>query len=98
MEEEVRQFINRRFSSDNPDGCNWTAGNCFYFALILSYRFSGIIYYDTVEGHFITEIQGKFYDYKGVYAQEKLTSFIRWDIFDQYDAKQVKRVRRDCIL
>ena len=32
---EIIEFINRRFKLD----CNWTNGNCYYFALILADRF-----------------------------------------------------------
>ena len=37
--QEVMEFIQRRFPKDS----NWTNGNCYYFALILSDRFNGTI-------------------------------------------------------
>lgn len=41
---EVTEFIHRRF----PDDCNWTSGNCYYFAVILQARFGGEkLYYKT---------------------------------------------------
>ena len=30
---QVEEFIQRRF----PVDCNWTNGNCYYFAVILNY-------------------------------------------------------------
>ena len=56
-------FINRRFKED----CNWINGNCYYFALILRDRFpGGIIYYDVINGHFIYQYNGNYYDWTGI--------------------------------
>ena len=62
--DEVLSFIKRRFS--NTENANWLNGNCYYFAIILRDRFDGEIYYDVINGHFLTLIKDKLYDYSGV--------------------------------
>lgn len=62
--DKVLDFINRRFS--NTENANWLNGNCYYFAIILRERFDGEIYYDVINGHFLTLIKDKIYDYSGV--------------------------------
>ena len=75
---EVLEFIKRRFSVD----CNWTTGNCYYFAIILKDCFSsGKIFYDVINGHFIFFYDGKYYDpefglVEGEYKHGKITSFL----------------------
>lgn len=90
---EILEFIKKRFPVDN----NWSQGNCFYFALILKNRFNGDMYYDVIQGHFITKIDDKFYDYDGVFSEEEKPTFIKWDEFQLYDNKQFERIIRDCI-
>ena len=81
----VLEFIKRRFPTD----CNWTNGNCYYFALILSNSSNGTIYYDVIEGHFN-------YDYFGVVNTDGRV-LVEWDKFEQYDALQQQVVQRDVI-
>lgn len=92
MNTEIKEFIRRRFPIDN----NWSQGNCYFLALILKDRFNGEIYYDVIQGHFITKIDGVFYDYDGIYSEEESPYFIKWDEFESYDCEQYKRVIRDC--
>lgn len=66
-DQEVLDFIHRRF----PIDCNWTNGNCYYFAIILKSRFGGDIYYDTVVGHFYIRICNTNYDFRGTYTPIK---------------------------
>ena len=92
--DDVLKFINDRFPNDSA----WCSGNCYYFATILQARFSsGIIFYDTINGHFVTEINGIKYDWNGI-ADNPSAKYIRWDEFDKYDSKQKERIIRDCIL
>lgn len=94
MNDEVLEFIQRRFSDD----CNWTTGNCYYFALILKDRFpDGKIFYDVRLGHFIYKYGESYYDWLGVY-EGKEDYLIPWDIFEIYDAAQKKIIIRDCIM
>jgi len=91
--EEVIDFINRRFKKD----CDWTCGNCYYFAIILKARFpEGIIYYDVLDGHFVFAYQGELYDYNGIIY--KTMYLVEWDKFDDYDSNQKQVIVRDCIL
>ena len=59
---EIEEFIKRRFSND----CNWLYGNCYYFALILCYRFPYLekIYYP-IEGHWVVSDGEYAYDFNG---------------------------------
>jgi len=89
---KIIEFIKRRF----PIDCNWTNGNCYYFALILQSRFGGEIYYDVIQGHFVTKINNEFYDYTGK-INFKNRTLINWNNFDDYDHLQKNRIIRDCI-
>lgn len=72
MDEKILDFINRRFSNC---GCNWMNGNCYWFAVILTTRFPRLkIYYDPVEGHFISRDMIKpdwYYDFDGAHKLTK---------------------------
>ena len=95
MDDEVLDFIRRRFADD----CHWTDGNCYYFALILRDRFypHSDILYDVIGGHFVTKIDGIIYDWNGVVNDDN-RCYVRWDDFDRYDGLQRQRVENDCIL
>ena len=93
MEQEVLDFIHRRFPQDS----NWTSGNCYYFAKILLERFySGDIYYDVIDGHFVYGNNGEYFDYNGKVSQEG-RHLIKWKNFTFYDYSQYLRILRDCI-
>lgn len=93
MEDKILEFIQRRFKND----CNWTDGNCYYFAIILKDRFpEGAIYYDVIYGHFIFEYQNKFYDWTGIIIPNGY--IIKWDEFHKYDSLQKDIIIRDCIM
>lgn len=94
MQDKVIEFIRRRFVND----CNWTTGNCYYFAVILKARFpEGKIYYDVINGHFVFVYNNMFYDYIGSY-DEYHDTLIPWDEFDDYDVLLKQRIIRDCIM
>lgn len=90
---EVLKFIRRRFPGQHDI---WLAGNCFYFAKILEARFNGKIYYDVIYGHFVTLIDGTYWDYRGVYDRTDMI-LVAWDEFKDYDALQYEHIIRDCI-
>jgi hypothetical protein len=95
MQDEVLEFINRRFKKD----CNWLNGNCYYFALILNDRFpSGKIVYDLIYGHFFFEYNDKCYDYSGERALPRGVHSIYWDEMDRYDKLRKERIVRDCVM
>lgn len=88
---EIVEFIRRRF----PVDCDWTTGNCYYFAVILQARFpDGQIVYDPIDGHFLFLYHDRLYDYKG---KAKSRSYVLWDDYDKYDALQKQVIIRDCI-
>jgi hypothetical protein len=89
---KVVEFIKRRFPTD----CNWTNGNCYYFALILSNRFNGIIYYDVIDGHFICKIDNNYYDYFGI-VDINNRILVEWNKFQEYDSLQYERIMQDVI-
>lgn len=94
MNNQVLNFISKRFSDDNM----WTSGNCFYFASILKIRFpNGKIYYDVIYGHFVFEYEGCLYDWDGIY-QKNDDYLVEWDKFDEYDSIQKDIIIRDCIM
>ena len=91
--DEVLDFIKRRF----PVDCNWCCQNCYYFSLILKDRFpTGVVYYDVISGHFVTLIDGNYYDWTGCIKPNGL--LVKWDEFEKYDALQKQVIVRDCIL
>lgn len=93
LNDNVLDFISNRFQND----CNWTDGNCFYFAKILETRFpGGTIYYDVIDRHFIYGYKGNYYDYNGI-VEMNGRKLVAWNRFKEYDINVYKRVIRDCI-
>ncbi len=91
--EEILDFIERRFSTD----CNWTDGNCLYFALILKYRFPKLrIWYLPIEGHFITGARGTYYDWTGEIFPDELPILLE-DI-EKNDPDWFHHLIRDCFM
>ena len=89
---KILDFIKRRFKTD----CNWLNGNCYYFALILSDRFSGgEICYDVIYGHFVFAIGERYYDWTGEVSPKGI--LVKWSEFDKYDQLVKKRVVNDCL-
>jgi hypothetical protein len=93
MQDQILEFIHRRFKND----CNWTTGNCYYFAIILKDRFpEGKIFYDVILGHFVFCYENKFYDWTG--CIKPYGYLVEWDKFDDYDTLQKQVIIRDCIM
>lgn len=91
---KVLEFIRRRFPNDS----RWLTGNCFYFSLILKERFGGVMLYDVLFGHFVTEIDGEKYDWGGLVEDDgDRHEYVRWDRFDEYDPILKVRVVEGCI-
>ncbi|MBQ4122288.1 hypothetical protein IJD44_00970 [bacterium] len=89
---EVLNFIERRFKKD----CNWTNGNCYYFALILCERFSKLrMYYLPITGHFVAGAQDEFFDFNGVYKPKDEEALLLDDI-KHTDFIWYNRLMRDC--
>lgn len=89
--DKILEFIHRRFQND----CNWTNGNCYWFALILKKRFPKVkIYYLPIQGHFVIKSNGSFYDWTGkIVLEEEPIEFLR---IQKEDASWYSRIIRDC--
>lgn len=98
--EEVLDFIDRRFQYD----CNWKTGNCYYFAIILFTRFNKYkpeLFYDAIDCHFVTKINGIFYDLEGAiyYDEEYISkSLYKWNDLQKDDPGWASRIVRDVIM
>ena len=95
MEDEIIEFIRRRFPIDN----NWCTGNCYWFAAILHIRFPHFpIWLFPIENHFMIGDGKKFYDWKGIrLASECEENPILWDEVEQFDSLYFQHIVRDCI-
>lgn len=90
MENEVLEFINRRFKVD----CNWLNGNCYYFAVILKNRFQdGEIVYDQIKGHFMFLLNDILYDYSGIVDSD----YDKLDNIKKTDPLLYSYLVRDCM-
>lgn len=93
MNQEILDFIKRRF----PNNCNWLTGNCYYFSLILKDRFpQTTVCYDIINGHFVTLIDGNYYDWSGRISPNG--PLVKWDEFEEHDYIQKQVIIRDCIM
>lgn len=96
MRTEVLNFIKRRFFKD----CNWTNGNCWWFSSILCERFAAAgaeRWYCPVEGHFVTRIDGVFYDWNGIFIPCEKEQPQKWDELLWNDPTYAIRLIRDCM-
>lgn len=74
----------------------FTTGNCYYFAVILKERFNGEIFYLPIANHFICKIDNNnYYDITGKAVMNEKP--IKWSEYKNVDAKNYKRIMRDCI-
>ena len=90
---EVLNFIKRRFSKD----CDWTNGNCFWFALILNARFKFLsIYYLPVTGHFVAGALGTYFDWTGKIEVNE-PAYLLNELCEN-DNEWGLRILRDCVL
>ncbi len=98
----VEKFIAHFKGSENTflNGC------CYWFAHILKTRFfseSSVdyqdIYYEPVEGHFVTKINGNYYDIRGdvteIYSKKKKDMYPMSRLW-LYDLGHYNRLMRDC--
>ena len=95
MHIKVIEFINRRFPKDN----NWCNGNCWWFATILCERFAeegAERWYCPVEGHFVTRIDGVFYDWMGIFTPCENEKPILWEDLCAVDPIHAERLIKYC--
>ena len=69
IDNQVLDFIHKRFPNATNSDANWLHGNCYYFAIILKDRFpeNSDIYYDVTNGHFVCKIEDYLFDASGIY-------------------------------
>ena len=91
--EQITAFVEKRFSQD----CNWTNGNCFYFATILKTRFPELeIYYLPIAGHFVAGVDDIYYDHNGVV--EIAETPMKFSILQNSDPTCYARALRDYVM
>lgn len=96
MEEQILEFIKRRF----PVDCNWMNGNCYFFAQILASRFGGDVVYDPIDGHFLfLTYANELYDWTGrrEYSDEQKRKMVLWSEYSIIDPLHHEHIWRDCI-
>lgn len=93
---EVLEFI-QDFKKENPVVIEklFFEGYCYYFSVILIERFGGEMWYLEIANHFITKIDGQFYDIKGLVILPEKPAL--WTDFKVLDESHTRRIIRDCI-
>ena len=94
---EITQFIQRFESARDM----FLHGCCYWFAHILNERFwlrhDAAILYEPVEGHFITRIDGRYYDVRGD-VTELYRGFTLYALADMHreNSAMYRHLMRDC--
>ena len=95
---KVLEFI---FSFPTTMRDYFSNGYCYWFAVILAERYSYLrprIWYNTVENHFVTEIENVIYDSNGVVcAEEPYDVFYTWKDYQKVDPRHAARITAQCI-
>lgn len=77
----------------------FTDGCCYWFGHILQARFGARLFYLYEEGHFVSEINGRFYDVTGdVTEQYGQRPMLPWNEIESLDGNWYKQIVRDCVL
>lgn len=63
----IKEYIDffKQYDKENVLIDTFTKGYCYQFAVILNDRFGGEIFYEPIEGHFVTKINCKYWDIRG---------------------------------
>ncbi len=97
MYEDIIQFI-ENFKKQRKEAIEYVFqnGNCYWFSVVLIALFGGEAYYLPIKNHFITKIDGKYYDITG-----EITEFdeepMNWLHFCEADPKWADRIYRYCV-
>ena len=90
---EVERFIETRFKQN----CDWTKGNCLWFAYILCMRFKHMkVYYLPSSGHFVAGLLGEFFDWTGKIIPDETP--ILFDDIKDCDEAWYSRLLSDCYM
>lgn len=74
-------------------------GNCYWFAQILINRFQNEnpeLYYLPIDGHFITKINGRFYDISGEVIPDQI--LVSWNNLQKDEPNLSNRIYSNCAL
>lgn len=94
MNDPVLSFIHLFDEARNLFLC----GMCYWFSEILCSRFGGLMFYLPVQNHFVTWIDGRYYDASGDVSSSLDEPPILWSTYAASDPNHAERIRRDCIL
>lgn len=90
---EIELFIKKRFSKN----CDWTTGNCLWFAFILKIRFTHLnVYYLPAEGHFVAGALGRFYDWTGEIVPDEIPVPLKE--IEENDKTWYQRLMVNCLM
>lgn len=94
--DRIEEFIKRRF----PIDCDWTGGNCYFFALIIKSIFSGRIVYNPIDGHFLCYTDGRYYDWTGRrdYSAEYASNFLDWETYVWQNPSRCSKIMQNYML
>ena len=73
----------------------FTNGNCYHFSLILKSMYNGTIVYDPHGSHFLTKIDGNYYDITG--KVERPMDEYPWDEMEDIDCNEYALVVDNCV-
>ena len=101
--DDILDFIARRFPITEGDNNDWMGKNCYYFARILKARFKGEIFYDLVNCHFLFKRGDFFFDWTGIRLEydlnkpETVDNLVKWSDYKKVDPVHYDRIVRDVI-
>lgn len=100
--DKIEKFINRRFPYTKDGEDCWCKGNCYWFAKILTERFTHLeIWYNYFDGHFIAMSPDRksWYDYTGktVYTPSTIIHAASLNYIKTHDRRYYNRLMRDCM-
>ena len=99
MKQRILKFINHFNASTGREQIEecFTAGMCYWFALLLANRFpGGEIVYAVVENHFAYKYDKYVYDIMGDVTNKY--TFVSWFEYSMRDPAHASRIQRECIL
>lgn len=99
MKDKITAFINN-FKSLHVREIEdaFMCGNCYWFAHILTSRFGGNIMYMPVDNHFISKIDGRYFDVRGDITRDvENAKMYFWNTYINEDASDYYHVMRDCV-
>lgn len=88
----IRDFATDFTRSNEP----FMNGFCYHFAVILRDLFDGEVWYNPIDNHYVTKINGDLYDARGV-IQSNLDSYVPWEEYKKEDPLHAERLMQYCV-